>query len=114
MIKALTVRPDDADIPYGVLSGGNKQKVIFARALLNRPNLYILCEPTRGVDIQTRAEIYRTIRRMPSADCAVLVLSSDAEDLFAVCDQIGLIRDGVVDDLRPTSELTIEDLEEMV
>lgn len=115
MLKELDVRPADPDVRFGGLSGGNKQKVIFGRALLTRPRLYVLCEPTRGVDVGTRVEIYRLIRRMVERDrAAVLIVTSDAEDLFAVCDRVGVITYGAVSGFRPIDTLTTTELEEFV
>lgn len=110
----LNVLPGDAEGPYGVLSGGNKQKVIFGRVLLQEPQVYVLCEPTRGVDIATRTEIYRLIRKLRSKDVAVLVISSDSEDLFSVCDRIGVVDDGTVDELVPASQMNTQQLEALV
>jgi ribose transport system ATP-binding protein len=110
----LSVKPASIDTPFEVLSGGNKQKVIFGRALLRRPDVFVLCEPTRGVDVQTRSEIYRLIRELTSGGAAVLVASSDAEDLFSVCDRVGLVDKGNLQPLRHVSELTTSELELMV
>jgi ribose transport system ATP-binding protein len=110
----LNVQPRSLDIPYEVLSGGNKQKVIFGRALLRQPDVYVLCEPTRGVDIGTRAEIYRLIRNLAADGAGVLIASSDAEDLFSVCDRVALVTDRSLQRLRPVSELTSSELERMV
>jgi ribose transport system ATP-binding protein len=114
MTTDLNVVPGDAAGPYGVLSGGNKQKVIFGRVLLREPQVYVLCEPTRGVDIKTRTEIYRLIRKLRSRDVAVLVISSDSEDLFAVCDRIGVVDDGTVEELVPAEQMNTQQLEALV
>jgi len=115
MVERLSVTPARIDAPFGVLSGGNKQKVVFGRALFQHPQVYVLCEPTRGVDVGTRSEIYRLIRELTEKDHAgVLVVSSDAEDLFAVCDRISVIRDGRLGALRPASEMTLQELEAMI
>jgi len=114
MTNELNVVPGDAEGPYGVLSGGNKQKVIFGRVLLREPQVYVLCEPTRGVDIKTRTEIYRLIRKLRSKDVAVLVISSDSEDLFAVCDRIGVVDDGTVAELVPAEQMNTQQLEALV
>jgi len=114
MADDLHVIPGDAEGSYGVLSGGNKQKVIFGRVLLREPQVYVLCEPTRGVDIATRTEIYRLIRKLRSKDVAVLVISSDSEDLFSVCDRIGVVDDGEVNELVPAEEMNTQQLEALV
>jgi ABC-type sugar transport system ATPase subunit len=112
--RKLEVKPHYIETPFEVLSGGNKQKVIFSRAILSTPDVYVLCEPTRGVDVGTRSEIYRLIRELARDGAAVLVTSSDAEDLFAVCDRVTLVADGGLQPLRPFSELTESQLEMMV
>ena len=114
ILDELTVVPRSLDATYDVLSGGNKQKVIFARALLRRPDVYVLCEPTRGVDVKTRSEIYRLVRELASRGAAVLVASSDAEDLFSICDRAALIAGGRLQPVRPITELTASELEMMV
>jgi ribose transport system ATP-binding protein len=114
ILDVLNVQPRSLDTPYEVLSGGNKQKVIFGRALLSRPDVYVLCEPTRGVDVGTRSEIYRLIRVLAKDGAAVLVASSDAEDLFSVCDRAALVVNGGLQPLRHISELAPSELELMV
>lgn len=114
MAEELDLRPRGITTPYGVLSGGNKQKVVFGRALLKNPEVYVLCEPTRGVDIGTRAEIYRLIHTLRDRGAAVLVVSSDAEDLFSACDLIGIVEHGRVGALKAVGEMTASELELMV
>jgi ribose transport system ATP-binding protein len=114
MASRLVVNPPDTSTSYGVLSGGNKQKVIIGRALLRDPNLVVMCEPTRGVDVGTRAEIYALIREVAEAGAAVLVTTSDAEDLFAVCDRIGVVDAGQVATPRRLDDLTQSQIEELV
>jgi ribose transport system ATP-binding protein len=114
MAARLGVRPADPSAQYGVLSGGNKQKVIIGRALLKDPNLVVLCEPTRGVDIGTRADIYELIREVAAGGAAVLITTSDAEDLFAVCDRIGIVEGGRVRPPQRPDELSAAQIEELV
>ena len=114
IVRELAIVPSSLDATFDVLSGGNKQKVIFGRALLYKPDVYILCEPTRGVDVGTRSEIYRLIRQFAKDGAGVLLASSDAEDLFAVCDRVALIAEGALQPFRGISELTVSELEMMV
>ena len=114
MIARLSVRPANPSTQYGVLSGGNKQKVVIGRALLQEPNLVVLCEPTRGVDVGTRADIYALIRDVAASGAAVLITTSDAEDLFAVCDRIGVIEAGRVPPPQRPEELSASQIEELV
>jgi ABC-type sugar transport system ATPase subunit len=74
--------------PARTLSGGNQQKVVLAKWLLTRPRVLLLDEPTRGVDVGARAEIYRTIHDLVDAGAGVLMVSSEIEELLGLCDRI--------------------------
>jgi ribose transport system ATP-binding protein len=104
----LSIRPANPEVAYGVLSGGNKQKILIGRLLLEQPDLYVLCEPTRGVDVRTRYEIYSIIRKLGRSHAGILIISSDVEDLLAVCDRIGVVADGHVAEPMALSELDSE------
>lgn len=114
MIASLEVVPGRADAEFGVLSGGNKQKVIFARALFTQADIYVLCEPTRGVDIAARADIYRLVHQLRSEGAAVLVVTSDAEDLFALCDHVSVITDGAISEPRRLNGQSADLMEEIL
>jgi len=96
------------------LSGGNQQKAILARWLRRRPTLLLLDEPTHGVDVGARAEIYGLIREAAAEGTAVLVVSSDAEELEELCDRVLAIRNGFVTDEVAVSASTGEVIEGMV
>ncbi|MCX5043465.1 sugar ABC transporter ATP-binding protein [Aldersonia sp. NBC_00410] len=88
--------------PVGALSGGNQQKIAIARALATSPKVLVLNEPTRGVDIGARAEIYKVIRSLAHQNVAVIVYSSDIVELRELGDRvITMFRGGIVGD-RPT------------
>jgi ABC-type sugar transport system ATPase subunit len=80
--------------PIRTLSGGNQQKVILGRWLLRQPKLFILDEPTRGVDVGAKEEIYRLLAEMAQAGMAVLMISSELEELVGLCDRIFVMRRG--------------------
>lgn len=83
----------------GTLSGGNQQKVVFARALVRRPQLWFLDEPTRGLDVGARAELHAAIREVARAGAATLIVSSDVEELLALGDRFLVIgRSGMLTD----------------
>jgi ribose transport system ATP-binding protein len=80
--------------PLTTLSGGNQQKVVLARWLRRRPKVILLDEPTQGVDIGARAEIYRLVRAAVAGGAGALVVSSDFEELSRVCDRVLVLADG--------------------
>jgi ribose transport system ATP-binding protein len=114
MIEKLSVLPADPDAAFGTLSGGNKQKVVFGRVLFRKPQVYVLCEPTRGVDIGTRREIYRLIHQLCDEGAGVLVITSDSEDLFAVCDRIAVVDEGSLGNFIPVGETDAHELEAFI
>ncbi|WP_433393712.1 sugar ABC transporter ATP-binding protein [Micromonospora sp. KLBMP9576] len=95
-IAALAIRTPSAAAPVGALSGGNQQKVVFARHLLTGPRLLLLDEPTRGVDVGAKAEIYRLLRRLADDGVGILLASSELPELTGVCDRIVVLRRGAV------------------
>ncbi len=78
----------------GLLSGGNQQKVVLAKWLAAEPRLLIVDEPTRGVDVGTKAEIYAQMRELAKAGLAILVISSDLPEILTVSDRILVMRAG--------------------
>jgi ribose transport system ATP-binding protein len=78
----------------GTLSGGNQQKVVFGRMLLTQPRLLLLDEPTRGVDVGAKAEIYRLLGELAGQGLGVLLASSELPELVGVCDRVVVLRDG--------------------
>ncbi len=93
MIKALDIATPDADKPVGQLSGGNQQKVVLARSLASQPKVLLLDEPTRGIDVGAHAEIVSLIRKLCAEGLALLVASSELEELVAVSDRVAVLRD---------------------
>ncbi|MEO8528041.1 MAG: ATP-binding cassette domain-containing protein, partial [Pseudolysinimonas sp.] len=95
-LDALEVRPNDADRLAGTLSGGNQQKIMLARWLVHGTKVLLLDEPTRGVDVGARAEIYALIRRLAEAGTAIVVVSSEIEEVLGLADRVLVISDGRV------------------
>jgi D-xylose transport system ATP-binding protein len=93
-LRLLQVRGAVDDAPVGRLSGGNQQKVVLARALMTRPRVVLLDEPTRGIDIGAKQEIYALVHRLTAGGCAVAVASSDLSELIGISDRILMLRDG--------------------
>jgi ribose transport system ATP-binding protein len=95
-IRALSVKTPSADTQVGSLSGGNQQKVLFARSLACAPSVMLADEPTRGVDVGARTELYRILRNVADQGAAVVVLSTDAVELQGLCDRVLVFSRGVV------------------
>jgi ABC-type sugar transport system ATPase subunit len=87
--------------PVATLSGGNQQKVLLARYMLKRPTLVVLDEPTRGVDVGARAEIYGLMNRLTAEGLAIVMISSDLPEVLGMSDRVIVMREG-----RTTGELT--------
>jgi ribose transport system ATP-binding protein len=88
------IRPRDARIAAGALSGGNQQKVVLAKEVLGEPKLLLLDEPTRGVDVGAKGEIYARLRELAAEGLGVLVASSEMPELLGLCDRIVVLRAG--------------------
>jgi ABC-type sugar transport system ATPase subunit len=95
-VSGLRIKTAGLDTPVGHLSGGNQQKVVLGRCLMTDPRLLLLDEPTRGVDIGARAEIYRLIRDLVAGGRAVLMASSDLAEILSVSDRVIVMREGRV------------------
>lgn len=90
----LGLRLSAIDVAAGTLSGGNQQKVVLARWLARKPRILILDEPTRGVDVGAKAEIYHLIRTVAAEGVAVLVISSELTEVLGIADRIVVMREG--------------------
>ncbi len=93
MIEVFDLRPK-ADVRTPKLSGGMKRRLLLARALMHRPRLVILDEPTAGVDFELRTELWRYIRRLHEAGTTILLTTHYLEEAEALCEEIALIRGG--------------------
>jgi ribose transport system ATP-binding protein len=103
-IKRLDIRPPDPDRLYGLLSGGNQQKVLMAKWFGLDPRVVFMEDPTSGVDIGARNAIYDLIRKYAQAGTGFVICSSDTEDLVSVCDRVLALVDGrVVEELHGSS-----------
>ncbi len=95
-LRALSTVPDDPDRVVRLLSGGNQQKVVLARWLLRECRVLLLDEPTRGVDVATKAELYRLIADLAGRGLGVLVVSSELDELIGICTRILVMREGEI------------------
>jgi ribose transport system ATP-binding protein len=93
-LRALSVRPDDPSRQTSDLSGGNQQKVVLARWLLHSSRVLLLDEPTRGVDVGARAEVYKVIAELAARGLGIVMVSSEIAELVGFCDRILVMREG--------------------
>jgi ribose transport system ATP-binding protein len=103
--EQLDVRPSGVTRAVRTLSGGNQQKVVLARWLLRECRVLLLDEPTRGVDIGARSEIYQLVRRLADSGVAVVVVSSEIEEVLGLADRVLVVREGRVVHEAPAAEL---------
>ncbi|QHY99324.1 Arabinose import ATP-binding protein AraG [Streptomyces sp. S4.7] len=103
--QELSLRPDNPDAVIRTLSGGNQQKVVLARWLLRGCRVLLLDEPTRGVDVGARAELYAVIRRLADDGLAVLLVSSEVPEVLGLADRVLVLREGRVVHTSPAQEL---------
>ena len=93
-IRNLRIRATSASQEVRRLSGGNQQKVVLARAISVAPRVFLLDEPTRGVDVGAKVEVYTLIGELAAKGAAVVIVSSDMLELLGLCDRIGVLRAG--------------------
>jgi ribose transport system ATP-binding protein len=95
-IRRLGIRVPADLVNVGALSGGNQQKVLLSRLIETRPRVLILDEPTRGVDIGAKSEIYKLIDQLVEAKMGVIVISSDLPEVVGICDRVLVMREGII------------------
>ena len=96
--KDFNIKCHDIDVNVSTLSGGNQQKVLLAKWVISQPDILILDEPTRGIDVGAKYEIYEIIDKLADAGKAVIVISSELPELIGICDRIYTVSYGVVTD----------------
>jgi len=114
LARRLDVRPADPRRTVGTLSGGNQQKVVVGRWLLRDAKVLLLDEPTRGVDVGARAQMYALVRELAGAGVAVVVVSSEVPEVLGLADRVLVMREGRVVHEAPADELTEADVLDLV
>ncbi|MET4801452.1 sugar ABC transporter ATP-binding protein [Bradyrhizobium sp. LB11.1] len=104
--ERLNIRAPDVGTTVGSLSGGNQQKVVLAKWLSMRPKILIFDEPTRGVDVGAKREIYEMLRRLTDAGVAILMISSDMEEVIGVSDRIAVMHEGAISGFLDRSQFS--------
>jgi ribose transport system ATP-binding protein len=107
-ISELRIRAGRPSLPVRALSGGNQQKVAIGRLLNQDAEILLLDEPTRGIDIGSKSEVYEIIAQRAAAGCAVLVVSSYLPELFGICDRLAVMCRGTLSAARPIEDWTPE------
>jgi sugar transport system ATP-binding protein len=106
IIRRLSVKTADQSTPIGTLSGGNQQKLVIGRAIFAGADILLLDEPTRGVDVEAKGQIYALVRDLARSGKSILFVSSEAEELPLVCDRIVVLKEG-----RLTHEFAAPDID---
>jgi ribose transport system ATP-binding protein len=96
MVRLLAIRTDGIDLPAGSLSGGNQQKLVIGKWLMMAPRILLLNDPTRGIDVGTKQEMYKLLRELADADAAILFYSTDYDELIGCCDRVLVMYDGAI------------------
>ena len=108
LVNALKIKTRSVGQPVGSLSGGNQQKVVVARLLHQDADVLLLDEPTRGIDIGSKAQVYETIAACAAHNKAVLMVSSYLPELFGMCDRLAVMSRGRLSEARPIGDWTPE------
>ena len=110
VISRFAVKTPDADAPAASLSGGNLQKFILGREILQQPRLLIAAHPTWGVDVGAAAAIHRALIALRDAGAAILVISEDLDELFQISDRLAALCEGRLSPQHPTRACTPADV----
>ncbi len=106
MVRLLGIRMSDPSSAVGTLSGGNQQKVVIAKWLLTKPGIILLNDPTRGIDVGTKQEMYQLLRRLADEGAAIVFYSTDYNELIGCCDKVAVFYDGQIVRLLEGEEIT--------
>jgi ribose transport system ATP-binding protein len=96
MVDKLAIKVSDVDQPVATLSGGNQQKVVIAKWLMTEARIVLLNDPTRGIDVGTKQEMYQLLRDLADAGTAILFYSTDYDELIGCCDRVAILYDGQI------------------
>ena len=96
IIALLAIRTAGTDVPVAALSGGNQQKVVIAKWLMTSPQIILLNDPTRGIDVGTKQEMYRLLRKLADEGAAIIFYSTDYDELIGCCDRVAVFYDGMI------------------
>ena len=109
-IKKLSIKAYNSDIQVGTLSGGNQQKVVLGKGLAVNPKVLLFNEPTRGIDVETKAEFYKLIRGLSSEGLTVILYSSDLVELCGISDKVVVMYEGKVSAIIESKDISEENI----
>jgi erythritol transport system ATP-binding protein len=110
MIQHLAIKVSDSELPISALSGGNQQKVVLGKALMTGPAVVLLDEPTRGIDVGAKTDVYHLIGKLAQQGLAVMFSSSELDEVMALADRILVMADGRITADLPRAAATREKL----
>ena len=96
-VRSLRIKVNDLGQPVGSLSGGNQQKVVIGKWLMTGARIVLLNDPTRGIDVGTKQELYELLRGLADAGTAILFYSTDYDELIGMCDRVLILYDGRIE-----------------
>ena len=109
-VKSLNIKTHRLDSPVQTLSGGNQQKVVIGRSLMTEPSVLLLDEPTRGIDVGAKLEVYELVNRLTDEGKGIVLVSSELSELLGLSDRIVMLCEGRVGGVFSRSEATQEKL----
>ena len=109
-VQEFDIRTTGIDLPAGSLSGGNQQKVVLAKWLSTEPKVLIVDEPTRGIDVATKAEVHRLMSQLAAQGVAILAVSSELPEVLGMADRVLVMREGRIAADIPRAEATEESI----
>lgn len=110
MIQALDIKVRSPQTEAGTLSGGNQQKIVIAKWLLHEPKLLIMDEPTRGIDVGAKYEIYKIMQDLASEGVPIIMISSEMPELIGMCDRIAVMSNGTITGILDREEISQEQI----
>jgi ribose transport system ATP-binding protein len=110
VVRQLAIKTGGLDLPVASLSGGNQQKVVIGKWLMTKPRVVLLNDPTRGIDVGTKQEIYQLLRRLAAEGTAILFYSTDYDELIGCCDRVAVFYDGTITRMLEGAELNEHNL----
>jgi ribose transport system ATP-binding protein len=110
MVDTLRIKVGSVEDPVQTLSGGNQQKVVIAKWLMAQPRVLLLNDPTRGIDVATKQEIYVLLRQLASQGVAILLYSTDYEELIGLADRVLIMYEGRIARTLTGEEITEQEI----